>query len=85
MKYEKTLLLILFVVSHCFARVPLLTIPIIFPDDHDLAAFFRCDDIRYIAKDFVCNGFDDCQDKTDEEFCVFSFETGEASDVTVRP
>lgn len=60
------------------ARVVQLTIPIIFPEEHDLDNFFRCDDIRYIVKDCVCNGIEDCQDRTDEIFCMPNFETGGA-------
>jgi Low-density lipoprotein receptor domain class A len=66
----------LFLVQCSLARVFETPVPIIFPQEEVLKAMFRCDDFKYILKDKICDGIEDCADKTDEATCShWEFET----------
>lgn len=56
-----------------FARIPKTTHPFVFPED-ELETFFRCDDFKYISKDLICNGINDCVDGTDESCSHYEFD-----------
>lgn len=81
MKVSIALLVILVLAYQSVARVFELAVPITFPDDKDLSFFFRCDDNKYITKEFICDAMRDCADGTDEAYCITYLETNAADEL----
>lgn len=66
MKFQ-TFLMIFVTISFTVATASKI-LPLVFPDTNS-EIFFDCRDNKYISRELLCDGHDDCTNGADEEFC----------------